>query len=170
MTSVAYLLVWCSVGVLDAVWGTPLISIRRGYRKEEETLVLRPGWGSCRWIGLDTLPGECSTCAPVPTSSSRRAQRPAADHEAGRGRRNHHNKSTLAMLRHTLSPHIPVLLFHARWGKLVCGSWERWSAGRLEPSAPSLRIGPRPISDSRPARHAHRTLRARACRMPVQVV
>jgi len=38
----------------------------------------------------------------------------------------------------TLFPHT-ALLFHARWGKLVCGSWERCIAGRLEHSAHSLR-------------------------------
>ena len=128
------------------------------------------GWRHCRWIGLSTLPGECSTCAPVPTSSSRRAQRRAADHAAGRRRRNPHTKSTLAMLHYALSRHIPALLFHARWGKLVCGSWSRWIAGRLEHSAPSLLIGPRPISGCCPARHAPRPFLARAFRMPVKVV
>jgi hypothetical protein len=43
------------------------------------------GWRHCRWIGLSTLPGECSTCAPVPTSSSRRVLRRVADHEAAAG-------------------------------------------------------------------------------------
>jgi hypothetical protein len=83
-----------------------ILPIMAVYRKEEKTRVLRPGWWGCRWIGLYTLAGACSTCAPVPASSSRRALREAADHEAGRGRRNHQTKSTLALVRHALSSHI----------------------------------------------------------------
>src|SRR5678816_3390250 len=66
---------------------------------------------SSRWR-VCILQGSGAHCTE---GTAAKASRRAADHEAGRGRRNQHNQSTLAMLRQALSPHIPALLFHARW-------------------------------------------------------